>query len=866
MKFVLFRLTERASCKSVGKGGFHLTSHINLLLVFCAFGISFVLTPLLRKLSVWAQAYAHENKRTIHHGKISRIGGIAMYVSSTCCIALFITPDQSVRGIFYASSLVFFTGLIDDLYDLKPWLKMGMEVLAALILIHFGVQAGTIHLPFGISIDNPTISVLFTIVWVVGITNAVNLFDGLDGLAGGVCLMVFVMIMSISLVDRRYDIFNLAMIYAVSIAGFLIYNAHPASIFMGDCGALYLGFVIASISLLGFKSSTILTLALPILLLILPIIDTFSAIVRRRIKGISFAEADRYHMHHQMLRLFGHKNAVILLCGLTFAFGMCGFLYIYNQKLGLLAILSLLFAVELLIESTGMISEHYHPFLSLAHWLAKPWRALKNKNAWANQTSEQNTRNNPEGVFADLPAETLKDPSTQTFKAQASLSFQLEESEELEEIFESGDTGSFWHRLFLREEDSKKGTASRKDKLSWNPEEYEEHLMREAAILAGFAAEDSRTPENLIRQTDDPAAKDLAAEDSDIRRSNGSLSRQLSELLPAGYQPERTEPPAQTQADEPDLNFSVPTISPVPGQDAWYYETGRHSKADPSRFQGKASLFVLKRADELSEIQNPKADREQMQKTLRMHNFHHPAAALFEEVSLDTIAPDSQMADQGPFKSHPGSDKSFESASRTKVQTSSPAKAKRHLEAPQPNDQAELLPDPLYGEDLNLQTRKFHPQTPSRFPSRKDAGKTPDSKTRQQADSKIPMMHPDPDAKDTETAKNQTEQKNAVLSPQPGSGKPESQSSSTSAEAWNAQQPAFHPCSPLQQTLLEHLQQHPLGALADSLQCPEASKTASEKTSPEMTSSEETSPAEPSQRAASRPIFSEQLHKNRNAR
>jgi len=133
---------------------------------------------------------------------------------------------------------------------------------------------------------------------VIGITNAVNLIDGLDGLAGGISVIILVVIATLSLLEGRSDIMMLSLILAGSTLGFLMYNSHPASIFMGDCGALFLGFVISAISLLGFKSSTLITLGLPILLLGIPILDTISAIIRRKLSGKSFSDADKNHLHH----------------------------------------------------------------------------------------------------------------------------------------------------------------------------------------------------------------------------------------------------------------------------------------------------------------------------------------------------------------------------------------------------------------------------------------------------------------------------------------------------------------------------------------------------------------------------------------
>lgn len=337
----------------------------DITILIVPFFISLGLTPLIKKYSVLAKTYAKENERTVHHGKISRIGGVSIYVSFIISMALFVKADLAINGMILGGSLMFFAGLIDDLIDMKPLVKLAFEVCAACILLAFGVGVDVLRLPFGITVDSIALSIVFTIVWIVGITNAVNLIDGLDGLCGGMSVVIFVVIGCIAIVERRMDIMIITFLLAASTFGFLVYNAHPASIFMGDCGSLFLGFMISAISLLGFKSSTIVTLALPMLLLMLPIIDTLSAILRRTLKGRKFLEADKSHIHHLLMKQFGHRNTVIIMCGITTLFGFSAFVYMLNEMFGLLAIMIILLAVEIFIEKSAMISEHFHPILGL---------------------------------------------------------------------------------------------------------------------------------------------------------------------------------------------------------------------------------------------------------------------------------------------------------------------------------------------------------------------------------------------------------------------------------------------------------------------------------------------------------------------
>lgn len=334
------------------------------------FAISAVLIPLIKLLSGPSDAWAKTNSRTIHHGKISRIGGIAIYLAFSTGLLLFFQADRQILGIYLASSMMFLIGLADDFLDLPAKLKFVLQICASLILLHYGVQVDTLRV-FGFAISSPIICTLFTILWVVGITNAINLLDGLDGLCGGMILVVLSVVTAVSVVDRRPDMVMLSLILSGSILGFLLYNAHPASIFMGDCGSLFLGSMIASLSLLGFKSSTALTLAFPILILILPIIDTFSAILRRKIKNIPVDQADKSHLHHQLLKRFGQTNAVVIMCGITFLFGMSAFVYIYSRLAGLLMMAFLILGLEIFIERTGMIADRFHPVHSTVRWIRR---------------------------------------------------------------------------------------------------------------------------------------------------------------------------------------------------------------------------------------------------------------------------------------------------------------------------------------------------------------------------------------------------------------------------------------------------------------------------------------------------------------
>jgi UDP-GlcNAc:undecaprenyl-phosphate GlcNAc-1-phosphate transferase len=335
-----------------------------------AFSISALLIPVIKRIAIHFNLYAQQNERTIHHGKIARIGGVAIYIAFVLTAGYLLDFSRKMEGIMLGATIMFLTGLVDDICNIKPRTKIIMQVISAIVLIYFGVKIDTLRLPFGISINLGIISVLFTIAWVIGVTNAINLIDGLDGLAGGMCSTILVIIAFTAMIEGKTEIVHICLLLVFSIGGFMLYNIHPASIFMGDCGSLLLGFMISAISLVGFKSSTVMTLALPILILFIPITDTISAILRRTLANKKFSEADKQHIHHQLMKRFGQGPSVIILCSMTALFGVSAFLYLIDKEVGFMLMLVIIFALELFVEKSGMIAENWHPICSILHRIA----------------------------------------------------------------------------------------------------------------------------------------------------------------------------------------------------------------------------------------------------------------------------------------------------------------------------------------------------------------------------------------------------------------------------------------------------------------------------------------------------------------
>lgn len=341
--------------------------------IIIPFVMSVCLTPIVNFIGGKLDVYAEMNNRTVHTKKIARIGGLAIYLSFILSLSVFLEgADDSINAILIGGTVMFLGGLLDDMVNLKPLQKLGFQIIAAFILMFYGsVSLEVIRLPLNVTINMGLISIIVTLIWITGITNAVNLIDGLDGLAGGIATIMLLVMASLAMIEGREDICILSLILAGSCIGFLVFNMHPASIFMGDCGALFLGFIISAISLLGFQSSTLITLGLPILLMAVPIIDTLSAILRRALNGKKFTEADKNHLHHVLMRRFGHRNTVLILYAVTALFGAVSYVYIINTTIGLIMLAVLLITFELFIEVSHMISPKYKPILGFIHMITK---------------------------------------------------------------------------------------------------------------------------------------------------------------------------------------------------------------------------------------------------------------------------------------------------------------------------------------------------------------------------------------------------------------------------------------------------------------------------------------------------------------
>ena len=330
--------------------------------------------------------------RHIHTRRTPRLGGVAIFVTLWCIALLawvaghfgvygFVFPEPTFR-ILGPATIVFVVGLIDDFHGLGPHVKFVAQAGAAILLFSngFGISrlsllAGHPHLEWFVGLP-------LTILWVVWITNAFNLIDGLDGLAAGCALFSTLVTCVIAILLHNEGILLLAVALAGAIGGFLRYNFNPASIFLGDCGSLLIGFLLSAIALAGSqKAPTVVAVAIPVVTLGLPILDVTVAVLRRFLSCKGLFEADREHIHHKLLgRGVSHRQAVLVLYGVSACFGVLSLFLLHPASIRVSLVLMVVGAGVFI----GIRELHYHEFLELGHAAS---RTLNQRHVIANDIS-----------------------------------------------------------------------------------------------------------------------------------------------------------------------------------------------------------------------------------------------------------------------------------------------------------------------------------------------------------------------------------------------------------------------------------------------------------------------------------------------
>lgn len=313
---------------------------MSYFLIFAtACAITFLITPSIRYFALRYSIMDRKGARKVHEKVVTRFGGLAIYLGFLYAMVTALYTEPSIgaadvalfRVIALASTLVLILGIYDDVRDAGKWIKIAVQVLAALILIRVGLVIRIVSNPLGPPIHLGVFSVAVTVLWLVGITNAINLADGLDGLAAGIVLFSSLGLFYVLLVTGE----KMAAFYAMALAGaclgFLRYNFSPAQVFMGDTGSMFLGFAIAALAIMARrKATTSIMLLVPIIGMGVPILDTGLAFFRRLVRGTSPFRPDSEHIHHRLLRLnLTPRQVVIILLAVTACLNLAACLMLY---------------------------------------------------------------------------------------------------------------------------------------------------------------------------------------------------------------------------------------------------------------------------------------------------------------------------------------------------------------------------------------------------------------------------------------------------------------------------------------------------------------------------------------------------------
>lgn len=343
---------------------------MNYLALVVAFVASILLTPLVKRLAFRIGAVDKPNYRKVHNHVMPRLGGLAIFIAFLIGIVVAQpTMDKSMIAILIGGFVIIVTGVLDDMLEISPKAKLiGQTVAAAIVIFFGGVEIDFINLPFfDGKLNFGYLSIPLTLIWIIGITNAINLIDGLDGLAAGVSTIALITLAAMAFIMSNAFVLVMALILAASTCGFLFYNFHPAKIFMGDTGALFLGFMISVLALLGFKNITFVSLVVPIIMLGVPISDTFFAIVRRLLNKQPPFSPDKSHLHHRLMSIgFTHRQTVLLIYGIAAMFGLAAITFSMAKVWGaILLITVILVVIELFVEVIGLAGQNYRPLLNL---------------------------------------------------------------------------------------------------------------------------------------------------------------------------------------------------------------------------------------------------------------------------------------------------------------------------------------------------------------------------------------------------------------------------------------------------------------------------------------------------------------------
>ncbi|MEH7381361.1 MraY family glycosyltransferase [Bacillus sp. JJ1533] len=323
-----------------------------------------IITPFVIKFAIKIGATDKPNHRKVHQKIMPRLGGLAIFAGVVAGYFAGGLYNEKVTGITVGAIIIVIIGILDDKYELSAKVKFLGQIIAALVIVSTGLKIDFLSIPFLVErLDLGWLSYPITVFWIVGITNAINLIDGLDGLAAGISSIGIAAIAVMAAFAGKELILVLSLILLGSTIGFLFYNFHPAKIFMGDTGALFLGYSISILSLLGlYKSVTLFSFIIPIIILGVPVFDTAFAIVRRVLNKKPISAPDKQHLHHRILALgLSHRNTVIVIYGFGILFAVFAILLSTSTiRVALLVVAGLIILIHVIAELVGIVHQRFH--------------------------------------------------------------------------------------------------------------------------------------------------------------------------------------------------------------------------------------------------------------------------------------------------------------------------------------------------------------------------------------------------------------------------------------------------------------------------------------------------------------------------
>ena len=304
-----------------------------IIAVLCSFFISITTTPVIRTLAFkFGVTDVPKDNRRMHRKEMPLMGGLAIFLGFTLTVLIFCKPTMQTYAMLLGNLIVVITGIIDDRYDMNAFVKLFLQISAAATAVFGGITIERFNI-FGRTVEFGQFAPIVTIAWIVAIVNAVNLIDGLDGLSCGVSTIAATTLL-ITLVRTDTDVNVICMIAILvgACVGFLPFNFNPAKIFMGDTGAMFLGYTLAVLSIQGcFKLDGLVSFWVPMLAFAFPLADTSFAFLRRILTGKSPFSADRSHLHHRLIdKGFDQKHAVLILYALSGILGISAILFSFG--------------------------------------------------------------------------------------------------------------------------------------------------------------------------------------------------------------------------------------------------------------------------------------------------------------------------------------------------------------------------------------------------------------------------------------------------------------------------------------------------------------------------------------------------------